>query len=85
MTTLTPLIRNLGIAAIRAFHAYNDSSFLKFAVDAWEFGNSYMISDADITNANHAKKNFTLQTSCQQSASYHLIIQFVPFLTVANM
>ncbi|KAF7337356.1 Glycoside hydrolase family 76 protein [Mycena sanguinolenta] len=50
-----------GYAATRAYAAYQNSSFLDFAIQSWSFGRSYTLSQGFTSLP---VKNFTLQGSC---------------------
>ncbi|KAJ6452629.1 hypothetical protein C8R45DRAFT_1040419 [Mycena sanguinolenta] len=50
-----------GYAAARAYNAYQNSTFLDFAIQSWSFGRSYTLSQGSTTLP---VKNFTVEGSC---------------------
>ncbi|KAJ6505662.1 hypothetical protein C8R47DRAFT_1243493 [Mycena vitilis] len=56
-----------GHAAARGYAAYKDPLFLQYAVQSWWYGNARTISQADLTAAKSAVKNFTLKAVCQDA------------------
>ncbi|KAL0573483.1 hypothetical protein V5O48_008476 [Marasmius crinis-equi] len=54
----------LGHAAIRAYAAYKNETFLDFATAWWNWGLLFTVSDADVSAKQFAKKNITIPTSC---------------------
>ncbi|KAJ6452642.1 hypothetical protein C8R45DRAFT_1223443 [Mycena sanguinolenta] len=54
-----------GYAALRAYAAYQNSTFLDFAIQSWSFGRSYTLSQGSTTLP---VKNFTVEGSCNGAA-----------------
>ncbi|KAK7034772.1 hypothetical protein VNI00_012179 [Paramarasmius palmivorus] len=53
-----------GYAAARAYETYKDKTFLDFAIEAWNWGKAWTVSDEDTNAGAIAGKNFTLQKTC---------------------
>ncbi|KAJ7060915.1 hypothetical protein C8F01DRAFT_1141274 [Mycena amicta] len=56
-----------GYAAAQAYIAYHDAVFLQYAVEAWNTGSKYTLSQADVDGGTMASslKNFPLAKTCQ--------------------
>ncbi|KAL0565005.1 hypothetical protein V5O48_017030, partial [Marasmius crinis-equi] len=72
-----------GYAALQAYAAYGNDSFLKFAEANWERLRPAMLTDADITARSVPFKNFTLASTCPNSTTLaggvlHDIVSLLP-------
>ncbi|KAK7023370.1 hypothetical protein VNI00_016785 [Paramarasmius palmivorus] len=62
---LTLLDSLYGYSAVLAYNAYQDTSFLEYAEDAWTLGRSYTLSSSDINTGKNSNKDFTLSKQCR--------------------
>ncbi|KAK7446658.1 hypothetical protein VKT23_014353 [Stygiomarasmius scandens] len=53
-----------GFAATRAYVAYHDDRFLQYAIDSWNSGRDYTMSDANIKAARLPPKTVELISEC---------------------
>jgi hypothetical protein len=58
------MVRQHGYAAMRAYRAYNDPTFLAIAQTIWEYGNSYTLTQAQVDAGRTPVKDFEIQPSC---------------------
>ncbi|KAJ7735379.1 hypothetical protein DFH07DRAFT_753891 [Mycena maculata] len=56
-----------GRAAIRAYTAYNNQSFLNYAIQSWWWGRGYTISSADASAGKIDCKDFNISSVCLDS------------------
>ena len=72
--TLTCRARNrhpdsdYGYAAMRAYAAYKDPTYLNWAAEVWSFAQNYTISSGEASSNSSAVKSFPIQSQCQGSA-----------------
>ncbi|KAJ8089978.1 hypothetical protein PM082_018556 [Marasmius tenuissimus] len=58
-----------GYAALLAYHAYSDESFLRAAEKHWNLGLSFTLTDSDITAGISGVKNFSIASRCPNGAT----------------
>ncbi|KAI0311593.1 hypothetical protein OF83DRAFT_1177421 [Amylostereum chailletii] len=57
-----------GLTAYYTFRAYNDSSFLHTATNAWDYASRHLITDAQVGAGSHPTRDFELPTQCNGSS-----------------
>ncbi|KAL0057170.1 hypothetical protein AAF712_016198 [Marasmius tenuissimus] len=58
-----------GYAALLAYHAYSDESFLRVAEKHWNLGLSFTLTDSDITAGVSRSKNISIASRCPNGAT----------------
>jgi hypothetical protein len=58
----------MGYAAMLAYQAYKDPTFLHIAENIWEYATNYTLTQAQLDAGQTSVKNYTLQAACNGGA-----------------
>ncbi|KAF7303646.1 Glycoside hydrolase family 76 protein [Mycena indigotica] len=57
-----------GFAAMRAYEAYKDQTFLNYALDVWSFIDSMTLSQQNVDSGSSPPKNLTIRGTCKDQS-----------------
>lgn len=75
------VFRVWGLAAMKAFIAYEDTTMLRLAIKVWDLINDYVIQPSEADSGNHPMKTARISPSCNGGSCIFVVQDLVNNLT----